>query len=439
MNTEAKPILIIDDDAFQRRMIRIKLQTRGYEVNEAKDGIEALEFLKDQSYSLVLLDIVMPQLNGWEVLDQIRANRCEHTLPVVMMTAKDNNYDPDAAKKRGANDYLTKPIDFSKLNDRLDEYVNGPNLEEEQEHVRCDDNDHQHAAEAPEAEHSGHDSLDSPSCSHDHTNSDLDTGKHLCAKPIHSLLDGLIGNLSGVFFRTIHDTDHNVQLSFESKGLNNFLGQRWPGVQSIFEALEPHDRREVNRQFRAHAVDTKPVMVRFPCKTESGHIGWVECRATPHRLPSGETVWDAMLLDVTETKELELQAIRARETAERMSSPLHLPLLELYRRHHAALDAGEPVEKLSADIVELEAELTTTIEAPAATADDAETAENLPNSEYRDDGGYIHQCAQCRRVRNFSAEGRWELVTDWTHQMPLKTSHTICKECADADELLTTQ
>lgn len=434
MNAEAKPILIIDDDAFQRRMIRIKLQTRGYEVNEAKDGMEALTFLEEQSYSMVLLDIVMPQLNGWEVLDQIRVNHCEHSLPVVMMTAKDNNYDPEAAKQRGANDYLTKPIDFSKLNERLDEYVNGKDLEEDDSHEHCS---HEESAEN---DHSAHKAHDNDSCAHDHGNNDEDTGKHLVAKPVHSLLDGMIRNLPGVFFRAIGDVEHNVQLSFESNGLKHFLGQKWGSTQSIFAGLESHDRREVNRQFRDHAQKVEPILLRFPCKTKCGKTGWIECRATPHRLPSGETVWDAMLLDVTEQKELELRAIRAKEAAERNPSPEHLPLLEMYRRFHAALSAGEPVDELATHIAELEASLANPEETTAtAPDDDNEPQQTLPDNGYRDDEGYIHQCAQCRRVKNFSSEGRWELVTDWTHKMPLKTSHTICQECAETDELLTTE
>jgi len=439
METEARPILIIDDDTFQRRMIRIKLQTRGYEVNEARDGIEALGFLEEQSYSMVLLDIVMPQLNGWEVLDQIRTNHCEHSLPVIMMTAKDNNYDPEAAKKRGANDYLTKPIDFSKLNERLDEYVNGKDLEESDAHEHCGQHDNQESSDPSNQSASEHPDHSTSTSDHDHTQSDMDTGKHLRSSPIHSLLDGMISNLPGVFFRAIGDSQHNVQMSFESNGLKNFLGQQWDSVHEIMTSLEKHDRYQVNQHFRKHRLNTQPFMLRFPCKTKCGKTGWIECRAIPHLLPSGETVWDAMLLDVTEQKELELQAIRAREAAEQNPSPEYLPLLEMYRRHHAALAAGEPVDELSANIAELETTPTSPMETPVATEDLSDIAENLPDSDYRDDSGYIHQCAQCRRVQNFSADGNWELVADWTHQMPLKTSHTICEACAEADELLTTQ
>jgi len=426
MNTEAKPILVIDDDAFQRRMIRIKLQTRGYEVNEAKDGVEALGFLAEQDYSLVLLDIVMPQLNGWEVLDQIRAISSESKLPVVMMTAKDNAYDPEAARQRGANDYLTKPIDFVALNERLDEYVNGNESpmvapDEETQHQTSDSNFHDDVCD--------HDYPEVHKHIQHHTD---DTGKHVCAKPVHSLLDGMVRNLPGVFFRAIGDTEHNVHLSFESSGLKSFLGQEWNSVTDIFASLASHDRREVNRQFRDHAVKTKPILLRFPCRNRANKIGWIECRATPHRLPSGETVWDAMLLDVTEQKELELDAIRSKEAAAKITAPGHLPLLEMYRRFHVVWSAGENTDALAENIAELERELN----APANPVTEPKPISDQPHSPHRDGSGYIHQCAQCRRVRNFEAD-KWELVTEWTHAMPLKTSHTICAECAEADELLT--
>ena len=420
MNINTDPILIIDDDAFQRRMIRIKLQTRGYEANEAKDGVEALAFLAEQSYSLVLLDIVMPQLNGWEVLDQIRTDFSTDQLPVIMMTAKDNSYDPEAAKKRGATDYLTKPIDFPSLDQRIDEYING---------VTADDNAGATVADAA-AEPDG----DEPA-PQDTPQEQQATAKVSPDKPVHSLLDGMVRNLPGVFFRAIADTEHNVQLSFESNGLHDFLGQSWSGVQEIFANLENHDRREVNRQFRDHSADVQSIQLRFPCRTTSGKTGWVECRATPHRLPSGETVWDAMLLDVSEQKELELQAIRAREAAEKNPAPEFLPLLEMYRRFHTAVGDGIETDELSKSIAELEEALAETA-VTEKTSDTQKRRTFMPDADYRDENGFIHQCAQCRKVQNFEDE-RWELVAEWTHKMPLKTSHTICADCAEADELLT--
>ncbi len=433
MHVDHKPILIIDDDAFQRRMIRIKLQTRGYEVNEAKDGVEALGFLAEQDYSLVLLDIVMPQLNGWEVLDQIRTTHSVQDLPVVMMTAKDNTYDPDAARRRGANDYLTKPIDFIKLNQRIDEYVNGASVPAEKAHEADAEIRAQQSEQAMRADNDSHDRVHPEVHRHDEQ-IDGETGQHVCAKPIHSLLDGMVRNLPGVFFRAIGDTEHNVHLSFQSSGLNSFLGQQWSSVPDIFASLEDHDRREVNRQFRDHAINIQPILLRFPCRNRENRVGWIECRAIPHRLPSGETVWDAMLLDVTEQKELELAAIRSKEAAARNLAPEQLPLLELYRRFHVAWKAGDNTDALAENIAELERALN----ASANPEEESRQDTDQQHSPHRDASGYIHQCAQCRRVRNFEAGDKWELIAEWTHQMPLKTSHTICGECAEADELLTT-
>lgn len=416
MNKQTNPILIIDDDAFQRRMIRIKLQTHGYEVNEAKDGVEALDFLAEQNYSMILLDIVMPQLNGWEVLDQIRNTLTDEKLPVIMMTAEDTNYDSEAARKRGATAYLTKPINFVKLNELLDKYVNSAS----ENHPVSQNGDPTETPQAPE--------LKNPE----------DIGSQTFTKPVSSLLDGMIQILPGIFFRAIGDTEHNVQLNYETTSLKTFLGQEWGCVQEIFSVLEPHDRHEVNRLFRENAITSSPIFLRFPCKTNTGKIGWIECRAIPHRLSPNETLWDAVLLDVTEQKELEFAAIRSREAAKNNPTPEHLPLLEMYRRFHAAWSAGEDTAELSKNIAELEQALRPTLDKTASsTPDDA--APEMPFSTYRDGTGYIHQCAQCRRVQNFSADGAWERVASLTHEMPLKTSHTICPECAEVDQLLTTE
>ncbi|NND55568.1 MAG: response regulator [Gammaproteobacteria bacterium] len=431
MEQNTKPILIVDDDSFQRRMIRIKLQTRGYEVNEARDGTEALGFIAEQDYSMILLDIVMPRLNGWEVLDQIRAGDVNSDVVVVMMTAKDNNYDPEAAKKRGATDYLTKPIDFAALDARIDEYIASREANKApQEPVTTDQTENpienKAAENAPAREESPPISVKKPIVSRQ--------------QQAQSLLDGMMQNLPGVFFRAICDAENNVHMSYESSGINDFLGQSWDNVPAIFASLEDHDRREVNRQFRSHGKELKAILLRFPCHTDAGRIGWVECRATPHRLPSGETVWDAMLQDVTKQKELELRLIRAREAAHANPAPEHLPLLEMYRRYYAAVIAGQATDGLAENILELERDLAEALQKdddkPRGTVPRLDMGE-LPDTEYRDKSGYIHQCAQCRRVQNFSNDGKWEMVTDWVHGMPLKTNHTVCADCVDAEASLT--
>lgn len=105
-------ILVVDDNEMNRDMLSRRLQRKGYEVSVAEDGREALELLVQQPFELVLLDIMMPGIDGLEVLETVRKTRPLEELAIVMATAKDQSEDIVKALKMGANDYVTKPIDF---------------------------------------------------------------------------------------------------------------------------------------------------------------------------------------------------------------------------------------------------------------------------------------------------------------------------------------
>jgi len=105
-------ILVVDDNEMNRDMLSRRLLRKGYEVSVAEGGREALELLEQQPFELVLLDIMMPGIDGLEVLETVRETRPLEELAIVMATAKDQSEDIVKALKMGANDYVTKPIDF---------------------------------------------------------------------------------------------------------------------------------------------------------------------------------------------------------------------------------------------------------------------------------------------------------------------------------------
>lgn len=100
-------ILIADDEPEIRELFRLYLEKDGYEVLEAEDGLEALEILKEETIDLLLLDIMMPGMDGFSVLKNVRK---ENNLPVLIMSAKDTDVDKILGLDLGADDYLTKPI-----------------------------------------------------------------------------------------------------------------------------------------------------------------------------------------------------------------------------------------------------------------------------------------------------------------------------------------
>jgi diguanylate cyclase (GGDEF)-like protein len=105
-------VLVVDDAEDNRIILNRRLTKRGFEVVEADNGLAALALIAEQRFDLVLLDIMMPGIDGIEVLKRIRTTLSPDRLPVLMVTAKASNTDVIEALELGANDYITKPVDF---------------------------------------------------------------------------------------------------------------------------------------------------------------------------------------------------------------------------------------------------------------------------------------------------------------------------------------
>ena len=110
----SKPrLLVVDDVADNRTVLARRFQRRDFETVEADGGIKALELVESGCFDAVLLDIMMPDLDGLEVLRKIRLDHSPESLPVIMVTAKNESADIVEALGLGANDYVVKPVDFS--------------------------------------------------------------------------------------------------------------------------------------------------------------------------------------------------------------------------------------------------------------------------------------------------------------------------------------
>jgi sigma-B regulation protein RsbU (phosphoserine phosphatase) len=112
-------LLVVDDNEMNRDMLSRRLAKRGYTVQVAEDGAQALEMIFGGDFDVVLLDIMMPGIDGYEVLERVRERHDPAELPVIMATAKDQSEDIVRALKLGANDYVTKPFDFPVVRARV--------------------------------------------------------------------------------------------------------------------------------------------------------------------------------------------------------------------------------------------------------------------------------------------------------------------------------
>ncbi len=123
MKTVTGRLLVVDDNDLNREMLTRRLSRKGFQVEMADGGRRALELIESDSFDLVLLDIMMPEITGMEVLETVRKRFSPAELPVIMATAKTQSEDVVSALTLGANDYVTKPIDFSVLLARIDTHL----------------------------------------------------------------------------------------------------------------------------------------------------------------------------------------------------------------------------------------------------------------------------------------------------------------------------
>ena len=112
-------VLVVDDDPMVTRLVRINLEMEDFEVQEAWDGRTAMEALKNSAPELLLLDIMMPQMDGWELLRQLRADPGMNYLPIILLTARVQDMDVARGWRMGADGYITKPFNPVELADVL--------------------------------------------------------------------------------------------------------------------------------------------------------------------------------------------------------------------------------------------------------------------------------------------------------------------------------
>ena len=116
-------ILVVDDEIYIVHILDFSLGMEGYEVVTALDGEQALEKLKVEKPDLIVLDIMMPKLDGYEVCKAIKSDPVTRQIPVILLSAKGRNVDQKMGFDVGADDYITKPFSPRKLVERINQLL----------------------------------------------------------------------------------------------------------------------------------------------------------------------------------------------------------------------------------------------------------------------------------------------------------------------------
>jgi len=110
-----RTIMVVDDSPDLVEIVRITLESKGFAVRCAYDGTQVFDFLKKQKPDLVILDIMMPLMDGFEVLTRLKCNPATASIPVILLTVKGQPEDVIGGYRRGADFYITKPFDNTQL------------------------------------------------------------------------------------------------------------------------------------------------------------------------------------------------------------------------------------------------------------------------------------------------------------------------------------
>src|SRR5499426_4833999 len=113
---DSSTILLVDDEDSVQKLLTYPLERDGFRVVSARDGEEALRRFADESVDLVVLDIMLPKLDGLEVCKRLRA---ESSVPIIMLTARDDEFDTVLGLELGADDYITKPFSIREFRSRV--------------------------------------------------------------------------------------------------------------------------------------------------------------------------------------------------------------------------------------------------------------------------------------------------------------------------------
>jgi two-component system alkaline phosphatase synthesis response regulator PhoP len=116
-------ILVVDDEIYIVHILDFSLGMEGYEVVTALDGEQALERVASEKPDLIVLDIMMPKLDGYEVCRAVKANPATKNVPVILLSAKGRNVDQKMGFDVGADDYITKPFSPRKLVERINQLL----------------------------------------------------------------------------------------------------------------------------------------------------------------------------------------------------------------------------------------------------------------------------------------------------------------------------
>ena len=116
-------ILIVEDNEMNRDMLSRRLERKGFDVVMAEDGQKGVDMSKSENPDLILMDLSLPVMDGWEATSTIKSDESTEDIPIIVLTAHAMSGDREKALEAGADEYDTKPIDFKRLLGKIKDFI----------------------------------------------------------------------------------------------------------------------------------------------------------------------------------------------------------------------------------------------------------------------------------------------------------------------------
>ncbi|AFY72777.1 PAS domain S-box [Synechococcus sp. PCC 7502] len=343
--TTIPDILVVDDRPDNIRLLSSMLSERGYKVRKAVNGMMTLTAVQTSAPDLILLDITMPQMDGYEVCQRLKSSPKTKDIPIIFISALDEVLDKVRAFNLGGVDYITKPFQVEEVIARVENQLTICHLKnqlKQQNHLL--EQEVEHRVEVDQVLQEQNILLQKEIQSRLKTEKLLkeqnlilqaeiqtrqNIERHLQEKNIQlqkesgdrliltnqikekeQQLAALIANIPGVVYRAISHQDGRVTMPYLSPRIKQLLGitvqEFTETFEWIFDVVHPEDRMELYRALEESKRQLSNLDYEYRLVQELGAARWVRILAQPHQSINKDIVWDGVIIDISQQKNMEI-------------------------------------------------------------------------------------------------------------------------------------
>lgn len=392
-------ILVVDDRPDNIRLLSSMLTDQGYKVRKAVNGMMALTAVQTSIPDLILLDITMPQMDGYEVCQRLKLNESTKNIPVIFISALDEVLDKVRAFNLGGVDYITKPFQVEEVIARVDNQLTICQLKKQlqnqnqllrqeiENRIEVDQviqeqnillqKEVQNRLKTENLLKEQNLLLEAEIQTRQSAERNLQEKNIVLKKEVSDRLNlsdylkrkdhqltALIDNIPGVVYQAISYQGTGVAMRYISPRIEEILGisikEFMATFEWIFDVVHPEDRMELYRVLEESKRHLTPLDHQYRLVDEISKAKWARILAQPHQLKNNDIIWDGVIIDISQQKNMEIayelllesMEIDYKQSEELLQSLFPHEISQQLKQTHKPIASGyDSVSVLFADIV----------------------------------------------------------------------------------------